>query len=117
MSVNKRGETWWYKFYFQGRLIRDSAKKRTNRSHAMRGVPEGVNLSLAVNRIRQRERMPMFEVAAQEWLDTKTGLAPNSHIRTAAKRAAIRSLEEANLDRGGAQNEAQSQKVGANYLN
>jgi hypothetical protein len=74
-------------------------------------------LELAVNRIRQRERMPLFEVAAQEWLDTKTGLAPNSHIRTAAKRAAIRSLEEANLERGGAQNEAQSQKVAANYLN
>jgi hypothetical protein len=26
MSVYKRGQTYWYKFLFQGRLIRDSAK-------------------------------------------------------------------------------------------
>ncbi len=26
MSVFKRGETWWYKFYFANKLIRESAK-------------------------------------------------------------------------------------------
>jgi hypothetical protein len=26
MAVFRRGETWWYKFYFAGRLIRESSK-------------------------------------------------------------------------------------------
>ena len=26
MAVFKRGEVWWYKFYFAGRLIRESSK-------------------------------------------------------------------------------------------
>src|SRR5438445_8940706 len=28
MSVYKRGNTWWYKFFFANRLIRESAKTR-----------------------------------------------------------------------------------------
>jgi hypothetical protein len=26
MSVYKRGDVWWYKFFFNGQLIRESAK-------------------------------------------------------------------------------------------
>ena len=26
MAVFKRGDVWWYKFYFAGRLIRESTK-------------------------------------------------------------------------------------------
>ena len=29
VSVFKRGTTWWYKFFFAGRLIRESAKTRS----------------------------------------------------------------------------------------
>jgi hypothetical protein len=34
------------------------------------------DLELGVNRIAKRERMPLFKVAAEEWLNSKNALTP-----------------------------------------
>lgn len=55
MSVYKRGQTYWYKFLFQGQLIRDSAK--TNSKTVAREAERARRreLELAVNRIPKRD--------------------------------------------------------------
>jgi integrase len=78
MSVYKRGQTYWYKFLFQGQLIRDSAK--TNSKTVAREAERARRreLELAVNRIPKRDRTPLFAIAAREWLASKSTLAPKS---------------------------------------
>ena len=78
MSVYKRGGVYWYKFLFQKQLIRESAN--TNSKTVAREAERARrrDLELAVNRISRRERMPLFPVAAQEWLETKRALATKS---------------------------------------
>lgn len=89
MSVYKRGGVYWYKFLFQGQLIRESAK--TNSKTVAREAERARrrDLELAVNRISRRERMPLFSVASREWLDTKTPLAGKT---VAAYRQYVKSL-------------------------
>jgi len=78
MSVYKRGQTYWYKFLFQGQLMRDSAK--TNSKTVAREAERARRreLELAVNRIPKRDRTPLFAIAAREWLASKNTLAPKS---------------------------------------
>lgn len=89
MSVYKRGETYWFKFLFQGQLIRESAK--TNSKTVAREAERARRreLELAINRIHRRERMPLFSVAAREWLETKEALAVKT---VAAYRQYVNSL-------------------------
>jgi integrase len=89
MSVYKRGQTYWYKFLFQGQLIRESAK--TNSKTVAREAERARRreLELAINRIPRRDRMPLFSVAAREWLDTKAVLAAKT---VAAYRQYVKSL-------------------------
>jgi integrase len=78
VSVYKRGGVYWYKFLFQGQLVRESAK--TN-SRTVAREAERVRrreLEVARNRIPKRERAQLFAVAAREWLASKNGLAPKS---------------------------------------
>jgi len=78
MSVYKRGETYWFKFLFQGQLIRESAK--TNSKTVAREAERARRreIELAINRIPKRERMPLFSVAAKEWLASRVDLAANT---------------------------------------
>jgi integrase len=78
MSVYKRGRTYWFKFLFQGQLIRESA--RTNSKTVAREAERARRreLELAINRIPRRERMPLFSVAAREWLASRAALAANT---------------------------------------
>jgi hypothetical protein len=78
MSVYRRGETYWFKFLFQGQPIRESAK--TNSKTVAREAERARrrDLELAVNRIGKRARMPLFSIAAKQWLATKSGLAKKS---------------------------------------
>jgi integrase len=71
MGVYKRGDTYWYKFLFQGQLIRESA--RTNSKTVAREAERARrrDLELAINRISRREQTPLFSVAAENWLKTK----------------------------------------------
>ncbi len=73
MSVYKRGATYWYKFVFQGQLIRESAK--TNSKTVAREAERARrrDLGLAINRVSRADRMPLFSIAAENWLKGKTG--------------------------------------------
>ena len=72
MAVYKRGNVWWYKFKFNGQDIRDSAKTsdKTLAREAERARRR--ELERSFNRIPKRERMPLFAVAAEQWLATKS---------------------------------------------
>jgi len=76
--VYRRGKVWWYKFRFEGQVIRDSAKTTSKTVARDAERARRRDLELAVNRIQKRERMPLFSVAAKDWLATKTALAPKS---------------------------------------
>jgi integrase len=78
MSLYKRGGFYWYRFLFQGQLIRESAK--TNSKTVAREAERARRreLEIAINRIPRRERMPLFSAAARSWLAGKIGLAPNT---------------------------------------
>ncbi len=78
MSVYKRGETYWFKFLFQGQLIRESAKSNSKTVAREAKRARRRELELAINRIHRRERMPLFSVAAREWLAGRTALASNT---------------------------------------
>jgi integrase len=73
MGVYKRGETYWYKFLFQGQLIRESAK--TNSKTVAREAERARrrDLELGINRIGKRDRTPLFPIAAREWIEMKVG--------------------------------------------
>src|SRR5271155_3162148 len=78
MATFKRGGVYWFKFRFQGQLIRETA--RTGSITIARDAERARrrDLELAVNRIKKRERMPLFSVAAKEWMETRTALAENT---------------------------------------
>src|SRR5579872_1678808 len=79
MSVFKRGEVYWFKFRFQGQEIRESthSKSKTIAREAERARRR--ELEVAVNRIPKRERMPLFKLAAEQWLESKKpSLSPQS---------------------------------------
>lgn len=78
MAVYKRGDVWWYKFRFQGQVIRDSAKTESKTLARKAERARRREIEEAVNRIPKRERMPLFKVAAREWVDGRVGLAPGS---------------------------------------
>jgi hypothetical protein len=66
MSVYKRGRTYWYKFLFQGQLIRDSAKSNSKTVAREAERARRRELEMAVNRIPKRDRTPLFRIAAQD---------------------------------------------------
>ena len=71
-------EDWWFKFRFQGQLIRESAKTNSKTLAREAERSRRRELETAVNRIPKRERMPLFSVAARKWLDVRVGLASSS---------------------------------------
>ena len=88
MSVYRRGQTYWYKFFFQRQLIRESAK--TNSKTVAREAERARrrDLELAVNRIQRYQQPALFSVAASAWLKTKqvrsryTTLHYQQYVRT-----------------------------------
>jgi integrase len=78
MSLYRRGRVWWFKFQFQGQAIRDSAKTRSKTIARDAERARRRDLELAVNRVKKRERMPLFSVAAKGWLASRVDLAANT---------------------------------------
>ncbi len=78
MSVYRRGDVWWYKFWFNGQLIHESSKSdsKTVANDAVKARRR--ELEQAYNRIPKRERMPLFSHASAVWLANKAGLAEKS---------------------------------------
>jgi integrase len=81
MSLYRRGETWWYKFSFNGQSIRESAKTNSKTVARAAELARHRDLERAYNRIPKRERVPLFSSAADVWLAGKEGLAPKSTER------------------------------------
>src|SRR5438445_482343 len=68
MALYKRGNVWWFKFRFEGQVIRESAN--TNSKSLARDAERARRrgLETAVNRIQKRERMPLFIVSIDSGL-------------------------------------------------
>lgn len=78
MSLYKRGDVWWYKFCFNGQLIRESSKSESKTVAKDAERARRRELEQAYNRIPKRERVPLLSNAADVWLASKVGLAERS---------------------------------------
>jgi len=76
MAVYKRGGTWWYKFKFEGQVIRESAKTCSKTVAREAEKARRRKLEEGFNGIRRRDRAPLLKSAADAWLDSKTALTP-----------------------------------------
>lgn len=78
MGVYRRGRVWWFKFRFEGQVIRESAN--TNSKSLARDAERARRRELerAVNGIAKRERPPLLSDAVERWLDSRAGLAPHT---------------------------------------
>jgi hypothetical protein len=74
----KRGDVWWYKFRFEGQIIRESAKTSSKAVARDAERERRHDLERAVNGLTKRVKYPLFKGAAQQWLDSKTHLAAKS---------------------------------------
>jgi integrase len=81
MSVYRRGKTWWYKFQFAGQTVRESTKSNSRTLARDAEQARKRDLERAINRIKKRHAMPLFKLAAKQWLAGKTSLAPSSYKR------------------------------------
>src|SRR5690348_15658177 len=75
MGVYKRGGVYWYEFEFQGQRIRESAKTSSKTIAREAERQRRRELELGINRIEQPKRMPLFKLAAEQWLSTKRNLS------------------------------------------
>jgi integrase len=89
MGVYKRGGVYWYEFEFQGQRIRESAKTSSKTIARDAERQRRRELELGINRLEQPKRMPLFKLAAEQWLLSLSGLAEKS---LAAYRQYVRSL-------------------------
>lgn len=75
----KKLRVYWYKFRIDGQLIRESAHTTSKTRAKEAENARRRELERAINRIPKREKMPLFKVAAQQWLESKEPtLAPKS---------------------------------------
>jgi integrase len=75
MSVFRRGNTWWFEFQFNGSRIRESAHTTSKTIARDAERQRRRELELGINRIEQPKRMPLFKLAAEQWLCTKGNLS------------------------------------------
>jgi integrase len=72
MSLYKRGGVWWFEFEFQGQRIRESTRSRSRSIARQAELVRRRDLETGINRIAKRERMPLFRLAAEQWLAAKS---------------------------------------------
>jgi integrase len=76
VSVYRRGDVWWYKFRFDGQIIRESSKSTSKTVGKDAERVRRRELEQGYNRIPKRKRMPLFSHAADEWFgEVKRDLA------------------------------------------
>ena len=78
MSVYKRGDVWWYKFRFAGQIIRESSKSESKTVARDAERARRRELEESWNQIKRRKLPPVFSVASDDWLKTRTGIAPTT---------------------------------------
>lgn len=71
-----RGKIYWYAFQFGGARVRESAHT-TSKTIARRAKNKRLNeLAEGINGLRKRVLPPLFSIAADRWLESKTKLTP-----------------------------------------
>jgi len=78
VSLYKRGDVWWYKFRFGGQVIRESSKSESKTVAKDAERVRRRELEESWNQIKRRKLPPLFSVAADDWLKTRTGIAPST---------------------------------------
>ena len=78
MSLYKRGDVWWYKFRFAGQMIRESSKSESKTVAKEAERARRRQLEESWNQIKKRSLPPLFSVAANDWLRSRTGIAPGT---------------------------------------
>jgi len=76
MSLYKRGDVWWYKFHFAGQEIRESSKSTSKTLAVNAERARRRELETSWNQIKPRKLPPLFCTASQDWLKSRTGIAP-----------------------------------------
>jgi integrase len=76
MSIYKRGNTYWFKFTFNGQDIRESAKTASKTIAREAEKARRRKLEEGFHGIRRRDRAPLFKFAADDWLTSKVALKP-----------------------------------------
>ena len=79
MSAYKRGDVWWYKFRFAGQMIRESSKSESKTIAKEAERARRRELEESWNQIKRRKLPPVFSLAASDWLNTRTSIAPSTH--------------------------------------
>lgn len=78
MGVYKRGGVYWYEFSFQGQRIRESAKTSSKTIAREAERARRRELERGINGLDAPKRMPLFKLAAEQWLASRAGLAPHT---------------------------------------
>ena len=89
MSLYKRGGVWWYKFKFQGQTIRESTHSGSKEIARTAERDRHRDLERGINRIADREPMPLLRVASERWLAEKAGRAPKTIAGYKQRKAAV----------------------------
>src|SRR5262245_33182692 len=71
VMLYRRGDVWWYKFRFAGRVFRESAKTASKTLARQAERKRHQQLEEAVHGIRKRTAPITFTVAADDWLKLK----------------------------------------------
>ena len=85
----RRGDVWWYKFRFAGRVFRESAKTHSKALARQAERKRHQNLEEALHGIRKRVAPVTFSTAAADWLKLKKPTLAARSYR----------IEEINIDR------------------
>jgi integrase len=85
----RRGETWWYKFRFAGRIFRESAKTKSKTLARQAERKRHQSLEEATHGIKKRVAPVTLSTAATEWLKLKKPSLAERSLR----------IEELNLEK------------------
>ena len=69
--IYRRGEVWWYKFQFAGRLFQESARTTTKAIARQAERKRRQQLEESIHGIKKRVAPIQFAVATAEWLKQK----------------------------------------------
>ena len=77
----RRGDTWWYKFKFAGRVFRESVKSNSKEVARRAEHKRRRELEEGYHGLKKRQAPQTLKVASGEWLEMKKPtLAPKSYL-------------------------------------
>lgn len=84
MAVYKRGDTYWYEFWFEGERVRESAKTASRRTAETIEAKRRIELAEGAAGIKKKKPAPTFPTAVAEflaWSKEHHAAHPNTHLR------------------------------------